>query len=211
MENMDPVRDAVFVVGAGGHAKVVMATLLDAGFSITALLDDDQTKWGSEFFGLRVAGSLEMLRDMRCSAVIAVGDNRSRRDISLRYGECRWLTVVHPAAYVHDSVQLGAGTVIMAGSVIQPDSRLGDHVIVNTGATIDHDCEIADFVHIAPGVHLAGGVSVGEGALLGIGSVVLPGKKIGAWAIVGAGSVVVDDVPSFITVAGVPARPVGKE
>jgi sugar O-acyltransferase (sialic acid O-acetyltransferase NeuD family) len=199
------------VIGAGGHAKVVMAALRDAGYSIAAILDDDPDKWGKDYFGAPVVGGSERLKEMPYDAVIAVGDNNARREISERCPGCRWLTAVHPAAYVHDSVRLGRGSVIMAGCVIQPDSRIGGHVIVNTGASVDHDCEIGDFVHIAPGARLAGGVSVGEGALIGINSVVLPGKRIGAWAVVGAGSVVIDDVPPYATVAGVPARPLGKE
>ncbi len=81
-------------------------------------------------------------------------------------------------------------------------------MIINTGITIDHDCKIGDFVHLAPGVNLAGGVLVEEGSFLGINSSVIPYKRIGKWVTVGAGGAVIQDVPEFTTVVGVPAKPI---
>jgi len=44
---------------------------------------------------------------------------------------------------------------------------------------------------------------------IGYRAIVLPGVTIGEGAVVGAGSVVTQDVPSFVIVAGNPARPIG--
>ena len=54
-----------------------------------------------------------------------------------------------------------------------------------------------------------GDVVVGERAMVGAGAVVLPGVRIGEGAQVAANSLVADDVPPGVTVAGVPAEPVG--
>ena len=101
---------------------------------------------------------------------------------------------------------MGAGTVVMAGAIVQPGCQIGKHVIVNTAASVDHDCQLADFSHICPGCHLAGTVSVGERTLLGTGSIVIPGIKIGADTVVGAGTVVTKDLPSEVMAVGHPAR-----
>jgi sugar O-acyltransferase (sialic acid O-acetyltransferase NeuD family) len=209
---MSTCKENIIVIGAGGHAKVVVATLLAAGYTIDALFDDDLSKVGHNIFHIPIIGGLERIADYGySSAIIAIGDNRKRKEISIyldRY--CKWITVAHPKTIIHDSVDIGKGTVICAGVVIQPDTIIGDHVIINTGATVDHDCRIEDFVHVAPGAHLAGNVSVRRGAFLGLGVVVIPGVTIGEGAIVGAGSVVIDDIPPFAKVAGVPARPIRK-
>jgi sugar O-acyltransferase (sialic acid O-acetyltransferase NeuD family) len=193
------------VIGAGGHAKVVIATLQAAGFEITIVLDDDQAKWGGDLLGVPVSGPVSTARELRRRTVIAVGDNRIRRRLAAELAGLEWVSAIHPAAVIHPSARIGAGTVVFAGAVIQPDAQLGDHVIVNTAATIDHDCQVGPFAHLAPGVHLAGAVSIGEGALLGIAASAIPGVRVGEWSVVGAGSVVLNDVESGVTVVGAPA------
>lgn len=199
----------VYVFGAGGHAKVVVSTLLAAKVPVDGIFDDDERKQGCTILGVQVIGTIAEAKGLPPqTGVIGIGDNRVRKRIAEEFARWEWLSLVHPKAYVHSSVRLGPGTVVLAGAIIQPDTHLGSHVIVNTGATLDHDCVIQDFVHIAPGVHLAGSVWVEEGALVGAGAVAIPGVRIGAWAIVGAGGVVVRDIPPYVVAVGVPARPV---
>ena len=195
-------HDGVVVIGAGGHAKVLISTLTACGVSVAAVVDDDDTKWGMDAQGTRV-GRIE--RELGGRGIVGIGDNAQRREMA-RTLSLEWQTVVHPSAYVHPSAKLGRGTVVFAGAVVQPDSVIGDHVIVNTGATVDHDCVVDDYAHLAPGVHLAGSVRVGEGAFLGIGSGVSPGVKIGRWAALGAGAVAIRDVADGVVAVGVPAR-----
>lgn len=197
----------IVVLGGGGHAKVVLSTLQAAGHTVAAVLDDDARKWGSTVLGVPVVGPIEEASAARYDlGVIAVGDNARRKALCARL-RLSWLRVVHPAAYVHSSAQLGPGCVVFAGAVIQPEAVVGAHVIVNTAASIDHDCRVSDFVHLAPGCRLAGSVRVGEGVLLGIGSAVLPGVTIGNWTSVGAGGVVIRDLPDHVVAVGVPAIP----
>jgi acetyltransferase EpsM len=95
---------------------------------------------------------------------------------------------------------------ILEGVVINTGTSIGKHCIINTSSSLDHHNKISDFVHIAPGTHTGGNVEIDEGAFLGIGTSVIPGIKIGKWSIIGAGSVVIEDVPDYATVVGVPGR-----
>ncbi|MEP0548687.1 MAG: acetyltransferase [Rhodothermales bacterium] len=198
---------SVLVIGGGGHAKVVIATLRAAGVAVAGVLDDDAAKHGSTLLGVPVIGSVERATGGEHDAVIAVGHNATRKRIAESLPDVRWATVVHPHAVVHESVRLGEGAVVFAGAVVQPDARLGAHTIINTGASADHDNELGDYVHLAPGVRLAGGVTLEEGAFMGIASAALPGVRVGAWTTVGAGGVVTRDLPSGVTAVGVPACP----
>ncbi len=198
---------SVAVIGAGGHAKVVIATLRAAGFTVQAVFDDNPSRTGFEVLGVPVLGPIDSLVNAGFSvAVIAIGDNAVRQRIAQRLTHMQWLTAVHPNAWVHPSVRLGAGTVVFAGAVIQPEAVVGEHVIINTGATVDHECTVHDFAHIAPGAHLAGRVTVEEGAFVGMGSSVIQTVRIGAWTTLGAGAVVTQDIPAHVTAVGVPAR-----
>lgn len=195
----------LIVVGAGGHAKVVIATARAAGFRVIGAVDDDQARWGSTILGVVISGPVaRVLEDRDARAVLAIGNNATRRRLGA--AACAWATVVHPSAIVDASVALGAGSVVFAGAIIQPDARLGAHAIVNTGASIDHDCVLGDAVHVAPGARLAGNVALGDEVFFGIGAVAIPGVSVGARTTVGAGAAVVDDLPADVVAAGVPAR-----
>ena len=200
----------VWVIGSGGHAKVVIDTLRAAGFDIGGLLDDDPGRLRRDVLGAPVLGDTSPAAVARLGvtrAVIAIGANRARAGVAQRLeGRLTWETVVHPRAYMAGGVRIGEGSVAFAGAVEQPGAAVGRHVILNTACSADHDNEIGDFAQLAPGAHLAGTVRVGEGAFIGTGATVLPGLVVGAWSTVGGGGVVARDVPPGVTVKGVPAR-----
>ena len=114
--------------------------------------------------------------------------------------------MIHPTAIVDESVQIGKGSVIMHGSILQAATTIGHHVIINTRVLIDHDCQIADFVHLAPGVVLCGNVRVGENTLIGAGSMVVPNITIGNNCHIAAGSVITQNIPDGATVRGNPGK-----
>jgi len=201
----------VWIIGAGGHAKVVIDTLRTLGtFDVLGVLDDDPLRLGTEVLRVPVRGETSHESIDRFGieeAIIAIGCNRARAVVAGRLaGRVSWATAIHPTAHLAPGVRIGEGTVVFAGAIVQPGSVIGRHVIINTACSVDHDGSIEDFVHIAPGVRLAGNVQVGVGVLLGIGCCVIPERTIGAWATIGAGSVVVSDVPPGVTAKGIPAK-----
>ncbi|WDL95151.1 acetyltransferase [Alicyclobacillus sp. ALC3] len=203
--------ERVIILGAGGHAKVIAETLrMNPDYEILGCLSEK----GIYYIGgrLRVIGDDTLLptlyKDGVRQVVIGIGDNRVRheRANAVRHLGFSLLNVIHPTAYVSESVTLGSGVVIMANTVVNTDTRIDDNTIINTGTTVDHDCVIEDSCHIAPGCTLSGGVRVGAGTWLGTGTSVIDHISIGAWSVIGAGAVVVTDLPSDCIAYGVPAR-----
>lgn len=205
------MNNELYILGAGGHAKVVIDTAKRCGFNPVAVFDDDITLIGTSVIGIPVKGSIETLSLPQSSfAFIAIGSNSVRRKLHEKFPGLNWVTLIHPMANVCPTASVAQGSLIAAGAVVQPDTMIGAHVIINTGANVDHDCRIGNFAHICPGVNLAGGVTIGEGSLIGIGSSIIPLKSVGAWSIVGAGSAIIDDIPEKSKAVGVPARIIEK-
>src|SRR5690349_1770312 len=97
------------VVGAGGHAKVLVATLIAAGYEVEALYDDAKARWGTSVLGRPVLGPKSMLDGRDVPVVLGIGDNAARARIA-KERDRQWITAVHPSAIVHPSVVIGAGT-----------------------------------------------------------------------------------------------------
>jgi sugar O-acyltransferase (sialic acid O-acetyltransferase NeuD family) len=206
----------LLVLGAGGHAKVVIDIAERSGrWPIAGVLDDAPGAAGKRVMGHRILGDTDWLRT--CSNdemifVVAIGSNAARERLQKLATEAGLTagTLVHPSAVIARSAVLGPGTVVMAGVIVNPDARVGGGVILNTASVVEHDCVIGDFCHVGPGVSLCGGVSVGARSLIGVGACVKPGVCIGVDCVIGAGAAVVNRVPDGSCVVGVPARPIKK-
>ena len=203
------MKDKLLIIGASGHGKVVadIALKMNKWQSISFLDDDESVK---ESMGLAVIGkSTDALAYMEGSDIfIGIGCNVIREKIQERLETvgASIPILVHPNAVIGEQVELGAGTAVMAGVVINCCTKLGKGCIINTGATVDHDNVIEDYVHISPGVNIAGTVKVGKGSWLGIGSKVINNVNIISGCKVGAGAVVVRDITEMGTYVGVPVR-----
>lgn len=202
----------VVIIGAGGHAKVVLDACLSSGMPVRGFLDRTDAVTGPR--ALPILGGDDLLNDdsFRAGIAVMVGiglpkPHRRVTDAALAAG-ARFARVIHASAIVSDTVEIGTGTFVNAGAVINADTRIADHCIVNTRVSIDHDCELGEFVNIAPGAVLAGGVRCGEGVFVGAGATVGPGVALGKGAVVASGAAVLHDVPPNTTVGGVPAKPI---
>jgi sugar O-acyltransferase (sialic acid O-acetyltransferase NeuD family) len=198
----------IVVIGAGGHAKVVASTIIAAGSEVVGFFVSEPPQIATSIFGIPVRGMNELDSKDCPNAIIGIGQNDVRKKLSQEL-PFNWISVVHPFSWVHPDVQIGAGTIICAGSIVQPGAKIGSHVIINTKSSVDHDTIVGNFSHISV-AHLAGGASIEEGVFLALNSVVLPYLQVGAWATVGAGAVVTKNVEPNTTVVGIPARALSK-
>lgn len=192
----------IFLIGAGGHGKVIADILLGNNQKDITFVDINPIVKNLSSF--EVISKIPNLKSTD-SIIVCIGNNNIRRKNVLEL-KGPFTKAIHPKACVANQVEVGEGTVVMAGAVINADAKIGFHCIINTNASVDHDCIIDNFVHISPNATLSGGVRIGEGTHVGAGAVLIPGICVGRWVTIGAGSVVIEDIPDFSTVVGNPGR-----
>lgn len=199
------------IIGAGGHAKVVIEVARSLGYEIAGCTG--HSSQGKDVLGVPYLGNDTILPELSARGLkkvfIALGDNKRREEsanqaVPLGY---ELATLVSPHACISPSAQIEPGALIMPGAIINAATIIKRLCIINTGASVDHDCIIEDAAHIAPGAHLSGGVRVGRRVLIGTGSAIIPNMTVGDDTIVGAGSVVVKPLPAKCLAYGNPAAP----
>lgn len=196
------------IIGAGGHGRVIADIAQKLGaYERISFLDDGEAK---ESMGLPVVGKVAEMDKYAKQAdmFVAIGNSKVRGEFIERLLAmgANVPVLVHPSAIIGACVEVGAGTAIMAGAVINPCSKLGKGVILNTCSSVDHDCIIGDYCHIAVGVHVAGTVTLGEKVWLGAGVTVKNNVVICDDCVIGAGAAVVKDITESGTYIGVPAK-----
>lgn len=196
----------LIIIGASGHGKVVADIAAHCRYTDISFFDDNSSV--KYCMGYPVIGTTEMAREYsEAEFVVAIGNPQIREKVQeqLRTVGLQLTSLIHPNAVIADKVEIGEGTVIMAGAVINPDSKIGSGVIVNTGASVDHDNIIGDYVHVSIGSHIAGTVRIGKGTWIGAGAVVSNNIYICDNCMIGAGAVVIRNIEKSGTYVGIPA------
>lgn len=194
----------LIIIGASGHGRVVADIAKKCGYDEIVFLDNNLNN--AACAGYPVLGTDAMVSQLEGDLFIAVGNGLIRKKLMDRNTDKRFPVLIHPNAVVADDVEIGRGSVVMAGAVINPGVKIGEGAIINTCASVDHDCKLEDFVHVSVGAHVAGTVTIGENTWIGAGATVSNNVNICGGCMIGAGAVVIKDIDESGTYVGVPAR-----
>ncbi len=88
-------------------------------------------------------------------------------------------------------------------------TRIGNNNWIMAYVHVAHDCQIGDHTVFANSVQLAGHVHIGDYAILGGFTGVHQFVHIGAHSFMGIATILTQDVPTYVTVSGNPAKPFG--
>lgn len=209
-----PDFERLLIFGAGGFGREVAwlarqcwGSKIDVSFIV-----DNPKYLVNEVNGnpVRLLDDCALTPHMRY--VVAIGDPGQRRR-AVAACESHGLsatTLMHPRVEASNSISLGSGSLICAGSILTVDIDIGLHVHINLDCTIGHDVGIGSFSTLSPGVHVSGNVQIGDGVFIGTGANIINGYPdapliIANGAVIAAGSCVTKPVEPNAMVAGVPA------
>ncbi|WP_289129036.1 acetyltransferase [uncultured Clostridium sp.] len=204
----------IVIIGAGGVGREVSLIIqqineLEQTWNLLGFIDDNTDNWGKVINGYSVIGGIDSLEFLSNDTyiVIAIANYKVKKNIVNKINnKFKFATIVHPKVWIHDYMTVGQGTIIYEGAILTANIEIGNHVIISPKCGVGHDSIIKDYVSLLWNVNVSGNDLIEEGVMMGSGSTVIQGKKIGKGSIIGAGAVVVNDIESFSTAVGVPAK-----
>lgn len=204
----------IIIIGAGGHAKVLIDALKLLGAPILGISEQNLAMLNTELLGFPIICNDAELKKYPPESVTLVNgiggikDTALRREVFTRFKMWGYAfsQVIHPAAVISADAALAEGVQVMAGAIIQAGVRVAENAVINTKTSVDHDCHIGSHVHLAPGVTVCGNVKIGDSVHVGSGSTIIQGIIVGPHSLIGAGTLVQRNVPAGATVMGVPGR-----
>lgn len=204
----------IIIIGAGGVGREVSLIIekinkLKATWNLIGFIDDNINSWNRIINGYQIIGGMDLLETLPSDTyvVIAIANyNVKKKIVNKINNKFKFATIIDPKVYIHDYMTIGEGTIIYEGAIITANIQVGNHVIISPKCGIGHDSIIKDYVSLLWNVNVSGNDVIEEGVMMGSGSTIIQGKKIGKGSIIGAGAVVIDDIDSFTTAVGVPAK-----
>lgn len=206
----------IVIIGSGGHAKVVLSEiLLLKKFKILGFIDDfiptgTLIDKENNLFNIGKIKDLKSIVDKNTCGIIGIGENYIRKkivqDIKRIIKNFCWAKIISKNAIISKKVDIGEGTVIIPGSVINTGTKIGKHCVINTRSSVGHDNYFSDYSSCGPGSTIGGGVFVGESSYLGIGCTIKNGINIKENTIIGGHSFVNKNCEKNSLYFGVPAK-----
>ena len=205
----------ILIFGSSGHTRVVIDIVeKKSQHNIYGLIDVDKNS-EKELMGYKIVGTEKDLKELISKqnisgGIIGIGDNWLRKTVRDKildnFPDFNFLSCIHPKALIANDVQIGKGTVIMPGAIVNSGSVVHEHCILNTKCSIDHDSEMGEFSSLAPGATVGGSVKIGSYSAISLGANVLQNVVIGEHSVIGAGSLVNKNIGDLSVNYGIPAR-----
>lgn len=195
-------KKSLILIGAGGHARSCIDVIEKQNkFKIQGLIGL-KSEVGKSCLGYEVIGDddyLTHLAQKKACALVCLGQINSakaRRNCFLKLKELNFdlPNIISPYAYISNHAQVGKGTIIMHGAIVNAGAIIGENCIINSRVLIEHDATVGDNCHISTGSIVNGGAIVGDGCFIGSGSTVREGVKIPNNSLVSIGSVIRKDL-----------------
>ncbi len=186
------------IYGNGGHSRVVQQLARHKYNKINIFDENNQSE--------EVVGNFEEMINYNnlnnCDNFIALGDNeiREQKLKTLIDKNIKVTSLIDNGALLANNIEIGKGSIVMPGCIINSNTKIGVGCIINTGSLIDHDCKLNDYVHISPGCKLGGTIVIGRLSWIGIGTTIINNISIGDNVKIAAGSTIYKDIRDRIKI-----------
>lgn len=189
-------KKPLILLGAGGHAKVVLSLAKCCGYKVEGVCDPELARQQCEDWrGLPVLGGDEVLESLSpneynlANGVGQLVNDTLREDLYQKATKLGFYfpALIHPSAQVDLTATIAPGVQLLENTIVQVDVEIGENTLINCAAVATHECKIGQHVHIAPGVMLCGNVTIEDGCFVGCGANILQGITMAKRSVLAAG------------------------
>jgi UDP-hydrolysing UDP-N-acetyl-D-glucosamine 2-epimerase len=165
---------SIAIIGGGGHSRVIIDALYESSENIKIIGFYDDNINCEEYRNIKRLGKIDEINNKdEIYYICGIGNLKIRKKIIEKLNGINWINVIHPSSIISDTVKLGKGIFINAGTIINSKAYIKNHCIINTNSVIEHDVSIGVNCHIAPSVTICGHVTIKEQTFIGVGSKVI--------------------------------------
>lgn len=202
----------IIIVGASGGGRNILQLAKDcfssqSGYTIKGFLDDNSTQLDKFDLEEKIIGSVkdyEVQENDVFLSSLGIPDVKKKLVESLEKRGARFISLVHPLAYVFPSAKIGKGCTLFPFSFLGPDAVLDDFSTLNVYSSCGHDSRVGKYTVFSPHAAINGFAVLEDEVFLGTHATVAPGKRVGKQSKLSAGAVVLNDIPSHSLVVGNP-------
>jgi|TARA_B110000208_G_scaffold77266_1_gene99001 sugar O-acyltransferase (sialic acid O-acetyltransferase NeuD family) len=190
----------IAVIGTGGFAKEILYSFHRASYDLFS---------NKEFIKDNNVKAIEDLDFNKYKILLAIGDPKIRKKIVSSFpDDADYLTYIDKHAIIldHETIKIGKGSVICAGSILTSNINLGNFSQINLNSTIGHDCNIDEYFTTAPGVHISGKSNIGTCNYFGTNSSSINNINICSNVTIGMNSNVIKNITEEGTYVGNPLK-----
>ncbi len=204
----------IAIIGSGHLGQQIAYHIHhDTSDKVVAFFDDYQPE-GTKVSGIAIIGGNDTIisafnQDVFDELLVGVGYKHMSFRKQVFEDLCDkipFYTFIHSSAYVDSSAQIGKGSVIYPGCLIDQHVAIGDNVLMNIAGTVAHDSKVGSHSFLSPSVAIAGFVNIGEQCIIGINATLIDNISVVAQTQIGGAAAVIKGIEQPGLYVGNPAR-----
>jgi sugar O-acyltransferase (sialic acid O-acetyltransferase NeuD family) len=189
----------IIIIGNEIGAKTLYGYLNnDDRYQVVAFSVDKEYITEKQLYGLPVIPIGDLISNYSTtifSIVLGLGYknlNRNREQMFVKIKEMGYAieTYIHPTAVILNDNNIGEGSMIFAGSVVEPFTKIGKNTLVWANCVIAHNAEVGDNCWIASQTIISGEARVCKNVFLGINCTICNNVTIADNNIIGASTLI---------------------
>lgn len=211
-------KKKVLIIGGGGKASSIAYAIIDAStiyhykLEFCGYINDRDNVEDIE--GYPVLGGLKDIPDLIkknyyfINAIGKIGFQKERIELleSLQIPDDRFITFVHPKAYVAPNVVLGIGCVVMPNVYISSNNVIGKHTRIMANVFIGHQNIIGNYCFFSGSSCISASIIIKDGVFVNLNATVKELLTLDYYSTVGMGAVLTKSIGKNEIWIGNPAK-----